>query len=62
MNYPQLDRDTPEQCQMFDQYLNDTEELEDRSRRGRGLSYDEAEWEAFQYGWNAARAHFGIPE
>jgi hypothetical protein len=43
MNYLQLDRDTPEQCKMFDQYLNDTEELEERTRRGRGLSYDEAE-------------------
>lgn len=52
-----LERDTPEQCELFDQYLNHTEELEGRTRRGKGLSYDEAEWEAFQYGWNAALAH-----
>ena len=62
MSHLQLDRDTPEQVYLFDQYLNDTEEIEGRIRRHQGLSYDEAEWEAFQYGWNAARAHFGVKE
>lgn len=61
-NEPQIvkDRDTIEQNILFEQYLNDTEELEDRARRGKALSYDEVEWDAFQYGWNSAKAHFGI--
>jgi hypothetical protein len=24
--------------------------------------YDELEWEAFQYGWNAAKKHLGVEE
>ena len=46
----------------FDEYLEETAELQDRDRRQRGLSYDEAEWEAFQSGWNAAKKHFGVQE
>ena len=55
------DRDTPEQVEMFHQYLKDT--VYDRSISGSGaLGYSEHEWEAFQYGWNAAKKHFGVEE
>ena len=62
MTYKLIDRGTPEQCDMFDEYLHDTAELEDRPRLGNSLGYDEWEWEAFQYGWNAAKKHFGITQ
>ena len=55
-----MNRDTPEQCDMFDQYLYYTAELEGRQTLGKCLGYDEVEWEAFQYGWNSAKVHFGI--
>lgn len=54
------DRDTQEQCDMFDEYLEETADLEERPRVGTGLGYGECEWEAFQYGWNAAKKHYGI--
>jgi hypothetical protein len=60
IEYDKLEWDTPEQCELFDRYLNDTEEVERRIRLGNGLSYDESEWQAFQYGWNMARV--GIPK
>lgn len=50
--------DTQEQVDMFQEYLEETEELQDRNRNGAALGYDETEWEAFCYGWNAARKHF----
>jgi len=57
------DRDTTEQNVLFEQYLKNKAELEDRIRRGSwAYSYDEVEWEAFQYGWNAAKRHFGIEQ
>ena len=52
--------DTQEQVDMFQEYLKETEELQDRNRHGAALGYDETEWEAFCYGWNAARKHFGV--
>lgn len=57
---PGWDWDTAEQVEMFHEFLNETEELFDRSRRHEGLGYNEAEWEAFCYGWNAAKKHFGV--
>lgn len=54
------DRDTQEQCDMFDEYLEETADLEERPRVGAGIGYGECEWEAFQYGWNAAKKHYGI--
>ncbi len=54
--------DTQEQVDMFQEYLEETEELQDRTRHHAALGYSEAEWEAFCYGWNAARKHFGVKE
>ena len=53
------DYDTQEQCAMFDEYL--AEYNSDRFQHHTGAyGYDEAEWEAFQAGWNAAKAFFGV--
>ena len=52
------DWDTQEQCDLFDEYLAATGE--DRQRYKEAYGYNEAEWEAFQYGWNAAKKHVGI--
>lgn len=49
-----------QQVDMFDDYLADTAELHDRTRHHEAYSYDEREWEAFQYGWNAAKLHYNI--
>lgn len=57
---PGWDWDTKEQVELFHAYLKDTEELMDRSRRYEALGYDEKEWEAFCYGWNAAKKHHGV--
>lgn len=47
-------RDTKEQVEAFDCYLVETSELYSRPRIHKAHGYDEAEWDAFQYGWNAA--------
>jgi hypothetical protein len=54
------DRDTQEQVDMFNDYLIITESSADRTRVGSSLSHSEDEWEAFQYGWNACKKHFGV--
>ncbi len=53
------DWDTPEQVEMFDEYINDTSDDRPVSLSG-ARGYSDAEWEAFQYGWNAAKKHFGV--
>jgi hypothetical protein len=55
-----LDWDTEPQIDMFDVYCEDT--IHNRFRVHEGYSYREEEWEAFQYGWNAAKEHFGVKE
>lgn len=57
---PGWDWDTQEQVDMFYEYLQETGE--DRIKLYESYSYDEAEWEAFCYGWNAAKKHFGVKE
>lgn len=52
--------DTQEQVDMFEEYVEETANLRDRHLHHKAYSYQEAEWEAFCYGWNAARKHFGI--
>ena len=54
------DWDTVEQCELFEAYLEETADVEERQRVGKALGYNEEEWHAFQYGWNAAKTHFGI--
>ena len=54
------DWDTQAQCEMFDVYCKATSEVEDRIQVNRALSYSESEWEAFQYGWNAAKLYFTV--
>lgn len=54
------DWDTPEQCDMFDEYLIQSAEIEDRTKVRNAYSYSECEWESFQFGWNAAKKHFGV--
>lgn len=52
---------TAEQVDMFQDYLDDTAELQDRHIiAGKAVGYDEKEWEAFCYGWNAALQHYKI--
>jgi len=55
------DWDTQEQSDMFDLYLKDTSDGRNISLSG-ACGYDELEWEAFQYGWNAAKKHFGVTQ
>lgn len=55
------DWDTPEQVEMFDEYLKDNPDGRPASL-SRALGYSDAEWAAFQYGWNAAKKHFGVEE
>jgi len=52
------DYDTEEQNNMFEEYLEATGDGRQQYRAAYG--YDEAEWEAFQYGWNAAKKHFQV--
>lgn len=53
-------RDSLEQIAAFDVYIEETADLEDRQQSSSGaFGYAEAEWEAFQYGWNAALASIG---
>ena len=54
------DWDTEEQCDLFDEFLDDTSDSRSHSVMTGAYSYNELEWEAFQYGWNAAKKHFGI--
>lgn len=56
------DWDTAEQIDLFYEYLEISAEIEDRQRYNDAFGHSEAEWEAFQYGWNAAKQHFGIKE
>lgn len=56
------DWETQEQCDMFDNYLAESADIEDRVKINNGYGYSESEWEAFQYGWNAAKQHFGVKE
>jgi len=53
------DWDTQEQSDMFDEFLEDTSDSRTRSWT-LSYGYDELEWEAFQYGWNAAKKHFRV--
>ena len=46
--------ETPEMVKIFDRFLTSTEDLYARTRYHDGLGYDEAEWEAFVWGWNSA--------
>ena len=59
---PGWDWDTQEQVDMFDEYLEETADLYSRPKHHQGYGYDESEWEAFCYGWNAAKKHFGVKE
>ena len=56
------DWDTQEQCDLFDTYLVETADYHDGRRRSiaGAYGYSESEWEAFQFGWNAAKKHFGV--
>jgi hypothetical protein len=54
------DYDTMAQVEMFDHYLAASADVEDRTLHGRGYSYAECEWEAFQSGWNAAKLYFTV--
>jgi hypothetical protein len=54
------DYDTQAQVEMFDNYCAATSEVEDRVQVNMALSYLECEWEAFQYGWNAAKQYFSV--
>lgn len=56
------DWDTPEQCDMFDDYLEVSADINDRVKWNNAYGYAECEWEAFQYGWNAAKQHFGLTD
>lgn len=57
---PGWEWDTQAQVDMFHEYLEETCELQNRPQVGIGFGYDEAEWEAFCYGWNAAKKHLGV--
>jgi hypothetical protein len=52
------DYDTEEQNNMFEEYLEATGC--DRQKYRGSYGYDEAEWQAFQHGWNAAKKHFQV--
>ena len=56
------DWDTQEQSDMFDVYLEQSADIEDRVKVNNGYGYGECEWWAFQYGWNAAKKHFGVDQ
>ena len=56
------DYDTKEQVDMFYEYLVESAEIEDRVKYNNAYSHNESEWESFQYGWNAAKKHFGVEE
>jgi hypothetical protein len=45
---------------MFNKFLDDTSDSRSHSVMTGAYGYDELEWEAFQYGWNAAKKHFGV--
>lgn len=63
---PWWDLDTKEQCESFDEFVAESANVHGRCRtegvQGPVYSYDEAEWEAFQWGWNAARKHYGVTD
>lgn len=59
---PGWDWDKSEQVDMFNQYLEETADTQDRLQFEQGYGYDEHEWEAFCYGWNAAKKYFGVKE
>lgn len=54
------DWDTQAQIELFDRYCAATAQVEDRVQVNMALSYQESEWEAFQYGWNAAKLYFSV--
>jgi len=54
------DYDTMAQVEMFDYYLADTAQVEDRVILNAAFSYLECEWESFQSGWNAAKQYFQV--
>ena len=58
------DWDTKDQCDKFDLYVETTADYHDgrRKHHSGAYGYDDAEWEAFQFGWNAAKEHFGVTE
>lgn len=55
------DWDTPEQVEMFEEYIKDYPDGRPVSL-SEALGYKDEEWVAFQYGWNAAKKHFGVEE
>ena len=55
------DWDIQEQSDLFHEFLDDTSDSRTRTWT-QAYGYDELEWEAFQYGWNAAKKHFGVTE
>lgn len=57
---PTNDWDTQAQVEMFDHYLAASADIENRTQHNMGFSYSECEWEAFQYGWNAAKLYFSV--
>ena len=54
---PNWQWDTQAQVELFEDYLLDTKELQNR---GTPHGYKDCEWEAFQYGWNAALEHYKV--
>jgi hypothetical protein len=53
------DFDTQEQVEAFHEYCDNYPAGRQISMAG-GYGYTDAEWQAFQEGWNAAKKHFGI--
>lgn len=54
------DWDSQTQCEMFNTYCKTNASIEDRVQVNKAYSYQECEWEAFQYGWNAAKLYFSV--
>jgi hypothetical protein len=54
------DWETQTQADMFDHYLETTADPVVRTLHGRGYSYEECEWHAYQHGWNAAKLYFTV--
>ena len=54
------DHDTQEQCDAFDLYLKEFSCDRFQHPKSGAYGYDEQEWDAFQYGWNAAKQHFEV--
>ena len=53
------DWDTQPQCEMFDIYVKQNPGGRQVHHTGT-LGYDDCEWQAFQFGWNAAKLYFTV--